>query len=146
MLPRIELEDRNSYISSNYVTSWKLKEGVREIIQNLMDAVTTYAISHGGHRKDVDIWVKERQILNQKFREYTFMFNDEAIGSIKYDHTQHVLKCSNPGIIPIEAILLGGTEKNRTKSLEVIGRFGEGMKLAALALLREDKTFFHQNR
>lgn len=26
-------------------------------------------------------------------------------------------------------------------SLEVIGRFGEGMKLAALALLRQNKTF-----
>ena len=34
------LQERNSYISSNYVNSWKLKEGIREIVQNLMDAVT----------------------------------------------------------------------------------------------------------
>ena len=135
-------ETRNSYISSNYVSIWKLKEGVREIVQNLMDAVTLHAISLGGHKEDIIVRVKD--ISNQRFREYEFIFRGEIIGQIEYDHILSTLRCSNPGTIPIEGLLLGGTEKdkkNKTESLEVIGRFGEGMKLAALALLREGKTF-----
>jgi hypothetical protein len=123
------------------VSSWALKEGVREIVQNLMDAVTLYAISHGGHKDDIAIRIKDRRISDQRFREYEFIFQEQVIGQIEYNHILRTLQCSNPGRIPIEAILLGGTEKNKMQSLEVIGRFGEGMKLAALALLREGKTF-----
>lgn len=137
----INPEDRNSYISSNYVSSWELKEGVREIVQNLMDAVTLHAGSFGGHKEDIAIQVKTSRIPNQNFREYEFVFQNKVIGLIEYNHIIRTLRCSNPGTIPIESLLMGGTEKNNMQSLEVIGRFGEGMKLAALALLRKNKTF-----
>jgi hypothetical protein len=141
MFQRVSASARNTYISTNYVSSWGLKEGVREIIQNLMDAVTQYAIDHGGSKKDIQVVVLDPKLEGQRWREYGFIFRDQQIGSIEYDPINSVVRCTNPGTIPIQAILLGGTHKNKVTSLEIIGRFGEGMKLAALALLRCNKTF-----
>lgn len=95
---RIELT-----ISRKYVSTWGMLEGVRELIQNGLDAKTD---------------------------------GDDFI--IRFDKAKQILTIENTGtILTKKTLLLGNTTKD-TRS-DQIGKFGEGMKLGAMALIREGR-------
>ena len=72
------------------------------------------------------------------FKHFVYIDNrPEYIGSISYNYFRKELIFENYGFLPIEALVLGGTEK--PDNPELIGRFGEGMKVCALTLLRAGK-------
>lgn len=85
-------------IKTNYLPSWGLQEGIRELMQNARDAEVD------GYRMTVD-W-----------------YNDK-------------LRIENEGTtLPLRSLLFGETTKEGRA--DQIGKFGEGLKLAILALIR----------
>ena len=60
-------------------------------------------------------------------------------GKIKYDEDKKTLIISNKGKLYLSNFLLGSL-KEETRNPELIGKFGEGMKLAILALCRMKKN------
>lgn len=93
---RIELT-----VKADYLPTWGLYEGIRELIQNGKDAETEFnAKLEVRHRKESSTLVIE---------------NDGAV-------------------IPHEALLFGHTTKSERE--DMIGKFGEGLKLGVLALVR----------
>jgi len=94
---RIELT-----IKTDYLPSWGVWEGIRELVQNAKDAETEFgATMTVRHRADTNTLVIE---------------NDGTI-------------------LPHEALLLGFTSKAGRS--DQIGKFGEGLKLGILALVRK---------
>jgi len=88
-------------IKVDYLPSWGLYEGIRELIQNGKDAETEF---------DAKLKVGVRKGTN-------------------------ILVIENDGVeLPHEALLLGHSTK--TENRELIGKFGEGLKLGILALVR----------
>jgi len=89
-------------IDVDYLPTWGVWEGIRELVQNSRDA----EIEHG------------------------------AKMTVRFDKKSGKLRIENEGVtLPQEVLLLGRTSKaNRT---DTIGRFGEGLKLGILALLRK---------
>lgn len=93
-MPKITLT-----ISSKYLPTWGLFEGVRELIQNARDA----EVEHNA--------------------------------SMTVTQVNEVLRIENEGsTLPLKALLLGETSKDGNN--EMIGKFGEGLKLGILALVR----------
>ena len=123
----------NTWISNDYCSDWKLHEAIREILQNQMDGM---CIKSKGGKKYIEV--------NTSTNEYDFDFvhseTGEKLGEIRYDKENKVLKIWNLGTLETADLLLGG-KKGETKNDEIIGRFGEGMKLAALAFGRLEKIF-----
>ncbi len=78
---------------------------------------------------------------NIKF-QYNFIHKEtnEIFGQIEYNEVNKILKIWNQGSLETGDLLLGGI-KDIINNDEIIGRFGEGMKLAALAFVREGKLF-----
>lgn len=95
-------------IKADYLADWGMYEGIRELIQNAKDAETEMAA------------------------KMTVRHRKEALpdGSLS-----GVLVIENEGaVLPHEALLFGHTTKSdRT---DTIGKFGEGLKLGVLALVR----------
>ena len=127
----VEKTMQNTWISNKYVSNWGIHESIREIIQNQVDGIT------------------EKYLNNYKVfplkngYEFDFKVDDESlkiIGGIRYDIDQEKLTVWNEGELQTGDLLLGGT-KNLSNNKLLKGRFGEGMKLAALALTRNSKIF-----
>ena len=119
----------NTWISKNYCRNWKLHEGLREHICNQYDGIC----------KKIH---KENVFIEKLPNKTDFIFRKgeggDIYGEIKYDKEDQALRIWNKGKLVTANLLLGGT-KDIENSAEIIGRFGEGMKLSALALLRENK-------
>ena len=93
-MPRIELS-----ITADYLPTWGVWEGIRELLQNGKDAET------------------------------------ELGARLVVTHRGTLLRIENEGAtLPHKALLLGHTSKAGRD--DVIGRFGEGLKLGVLALVR----------
>ena len=124
----------NTWISNDYCSDWKLHEAIREILQNQMDGM---CIKSKGGKKFIDI-----NTANENEYEFDFIHKEtnEKLGEIRYDKENKVLTIWNLGTLETADLLLGGI-KGETKNVEIIGRFGEGMKLAALAFARLQKIF-----
>lgn len=89
----------NLTIESNYLPSWGLREGIRELVQNARDAEV------------------------------------EHHAPMKVTFDKNVLHIVNEGTtLPHSALLLGHTSKALRH--DTIGKFGEGLKLGVLALIR----------
>lgn len=87
-------------ISPNYVSNWGVKEAIREILQNAIDA------EKRGYEKQ-----------------------------ISYNEELHNLYITTKGTtLPISSLVLGCSSK--TNEDNMIGKFGEGYKLALVVLLR----------
>jgi hypothetical protein len=106
-MKRIELT-----IKVDYLPTWGLWEGVRELVQNARDA----EIEH------------------------------QASLVAFHNGTTNTLTIKNDGVdLPHEALLLGHTTKN--ERTDTIGKFGEGLKLGVLALVRAGhKVVIHTGR
>lgn len=121
--------DINTWIWAIYCEKWGLKEGLREIIQNQCDEL-------------INILGKEN-IETQALNEYEFNFlqkgTNEIYGSIRYDSIRQILSLENKGKLETFNLLLGGTTRNPQNNSAITGQFGEGLKIAAIALLRQNK-------
>ena len=122
---------QNTWICNKYVSNWGLHESIREIIQNQSDGLTSKYLNNF-----------EAKPLDNKY-EFDFKLTDETsktVGGIRYDEKSEKLTIWNEGELQTGDLLLGGT-KHLSNNKLLKGRFGEGMKLAALALIRNDKIF-----
>ena len=119
----------NTWISSIYCEKWGLKEGLRELIQNQRDEL-------------INLLGKDN-IVTQALNNYEFNFlkkgTNEQYGSIRYDTTLQKLLLENKGKLETFNLLLGGTTRNPQNNSAITGQFGEGLKIAAIALLRKNK-------
>ena len=120
----------NTWISKNYCRNWKLHEGLRELICNQYDG-----ICNSIHKENVYVEKLENK-TDFIFRKDNI--NGDIYGEIYYDKEEQTLIIWNKGKLETANLLLGGT-KDIENSAEIIGRFGEGMKLSALALIRENR-------
>ena len=79
---------------------------------------------------------------NIKF-QYNFIHKEtnEIFGQIEYNEVNKILKIWNQGSLETGDLLFGGI-KDIINNDEIIGRFGEGMKLAALVFVKEGKIIF----
>jgi hypothetical protein len=122
----------NTWISKNYCRHWGLHEGLRELLCNQYDGICDS--------------IKKEKVEPEKMENGTdYLFCDSnnkdiIYGGINYDKEKQTLMIWNNGSLAASNLLLGGT-KDIQNSVDIIGRFGEGMKLAALAFVREGKLF-----
>lgn len=90
------------------------------------------------------IQVKHQQFTRSgaTFRNFWVFTNQPGpptiLGIIQYDPDQELLTIKNPGFIAKGCLLLGGG--NKENDPKCAGKFGEGLKLAILALLRLDRN------
>ena len=123
-------KDINTWISAIYCEKWGLKEGLRELIQNQRDEL-------------INILGKEN-IETQALNDYEFNFlkkgTNEIYGSTRYDSIRQILSLENKGKLETFNLLLGGTTRNPQNNSAITGQFGEGLKIAAIALLRQNKA------
>lgn len=115
-----------------------LKEGIRVFIQNQYDEV----ISRIGSKNKLSV-EKTGEIftINGKERKlnFNFKYENKIYGKIEYDKTNKILSISNEGEIFLSDFLLGSM-KSQQENLDLIGHFGEGMKLEILAFCRKEKN------
>jgi len=121
--------DMNTWISSLYCSKWGLNEGLRELLQNQRDEL-------------INMLGKEN-IETEAISNYEFNFlkkgTNEIYGKIRYDKTRETLSIENKGKLERFNLLLGGTTRTPNSSNGIVGQFGEGLKIAAIALLRLNK-------
>ena len=120
----------------NYCKEWGIWEGIREILQNQMDGISSII-----GKSNIRVNPKEPSVNNIKY-QFDFIHKDteEIFGQIQYKEVNNILSVWNKGKLETGDLLLGGL-KDTLNSEEIIGRFGEGMKLAALAFVRKNKRF-----
>ena len=119
----------NMWISENYCSHWGFKEGLREFLQNQFDGM----IIKVGNKNNICV---ERNENDFDFFEKN---QKEKIGGINYISSQEMISIWNKGIIR-QGDFLFGSSKQGIKNKDIIGRFGEGMKLGILALIRLKKN------
>jgi hypothetical protein len=122
------LQWKNSGIAKTYVNDWGVKEGIREFLQNLIDACTT---SNGGTREGMSFDPTEGTPGS-----YSINGRKGPLGAILHENAG-TLRLMNAGTLSKKNLLLGGTDKLDGGDA-IIGRFGEGMKLGILSLCRPD--------
>ena len=120
----------NTWISKDYCRHWGLHQGIRELICNQYDGICDF--------------IQKENVYIDKFNNGTdYLFSDarnknEIYGAINYIKEKETLMIWNKGNLETANLLLGGT-KDIQNSVDIIGRFGEGMKLSALSLIRENR-------
>ena len=122
--------DINTWISFYYCKNWGLREAMREILQNQKDKI-------------IELLGKDNYIV-EALNDYEFDIlkkgSEEIYGSIRYNKSLEVLSIENKGKLETFNLLLGGTTRNeKDHNSGIIGCFGEGLKIAALAFIRENK-------
>ncbi len=134
----------NTFITPKYCPKWGLNEAIREVLQNQIDEIITQI---GGKEKLVVINTGEEIELFifrfQKNLKLNFIFQNKDgknFGEIKYNKEKKDLLISNIGKLETGDLLFG-CEKGIENEEDIIGRFGEGLKLAALNLNKLNKKF-----
>ena len=130
----------NMWISDKYCKNWGIKEAIRELIQNQYDGIITKILTKN-NLKVIKVGNKENINGSKIYLNFDFMnkLDDKIYGRIRYDESNNNLTISNEGLLWLGDFLLGGT-KDESKNSDLIGTFGEGMKLAILALCRINKN------
>ena len=130
---------KNMWISEKYCKHWGLNEAIREFLQNQFDAVISKVKTKDNLYVDKK---KEKYDINniKVFLNFdlTNKKNKKRYGKIRYDSENNVLQFSNKGSLCLGDFLLGGVKDEKDNN-DLIGTFGEGMKLAILALCRLNK-------
>ena len=127
---------QNTFMSKNYIEDWKPEDALREVLQNQYDGI----ISLIG-KANISIEPKGEDRKNAFEFEFRHKETGDLYGEIKYnpDENYKELEVWNIGSLETADLLLGGPKyEEGKKNKEIIGRFGEGMKLAALAFLKKD--------
>ena len=130
----------NMWISEKYCKSWGLREAIREFLQNQHDGI----ISKLKTKNDLQVIKigKKENINNMKvYVNFDFInkANNKIYGHIRYDNIKNILTISNKGFLWLGDFILG-CSKDEENNPDLIGTFGEGMKLAILALCRLNKN------
>eukprot|EP00483_Globobulimina_turgida_P012464 UN12487 len=71
----------NSGISINYVKNWGLKEGLRELMQNMLDGMVSYIIDENGSKSQLETNIIQHS--EPWHREYEFIWNNPK-NKLKY--------------------------------------------------------------
>ena len=136
----------NMFLTEDYIPQWGFKEGLREFLQNQHDGIIN-EISKEENLIIKRIGEKYKNPDNQedfdKFLNFEFFEkgNNEKLGEILYDEKKRLLTITNKGEIILRNLYLG-SKKEKKNNNEIIGQFGEGMKLGILSLLRKDKKVY----
>mmetsp|Transcript_46800 Transcript_46800/g.123250 ORF Transcript_46800/g.123250 Transcript_46800/m.123250 type:complete len:294 (+) Transcript_46800:51-932(+) len=138
-------------LTEDYAPSWGVWEGTRELVQNWHDGCVEHAAAGGGSIQWEALTGRggggsggggQPEGL-QRYEARTA--SGVAVGTCVYDGTLRQLLLVNRGAaIERRALLLGTSRK--AHAAESIGQFGEGMKVGALALLREGRAVQMQTR
>ncbi|KAJ8319829.1 hypothetical protein KUTeg_001416 [Tegillarca granosa] len=137
--------DRNISLTltSKYASSWGTWEGIRELVQNWHDGVFDVAVGD-----DTSAWFDQKLMFKQIDQEgchfISYVHNQRSgedinIGCLIFDKISEQLVLINSGTALKKKILLLGFSAKSNKH-EVIGQFGEGLKVGALALVRNGFT------
>ena len=132
-------EEINMWISEKYCKNWGLREAIREFIQNQYDGV----IDKVKTKNNLEVLKIGRKCSingREKYLDYDLVTKEDnkKFGEIRYDKNKNILNISNEGELSLADFLLGGSKEEQNNS-DLIGVFGEGMKLAILALCRLKK-------
>ena len=133
-------------LTQDYAKSWKIWEGLREIVQNWYDGLLS-TIDHVSASSAHSLLLEGPVIswsesdLSEVFKA-TARFSGEReeipLGRIEVDKLKNSLYLINSHTeLARKVLLLGYSAKSERK--EVIGQFGEGLKVGALALVREGR-------
>ncbi len=145
---RNENEENNMWISEKYCKEWGLREAIREFLQNQFDGIITNIKSKKNLKVEKVGSIYTINGINQ-YLEYDLKKKDEdkIYGKIRYNKDKKELSISNEGELSLADFLLGGS-KEELNNPDIIGIFGEGMKLAILALCRLEKkvTIFSSDK
>ena len=119
------------WVSDNYVSHWGFKEGIREFIQNQYDGM----IIKIGDKNNLNVEKIEKKNGINDFKFYKKLIFDkkEYYGGITYNNFKEKLTIWNKGTIN-KVDFLFGSLKQEMNNQDIIGRYGEGMKLGILAL------------
>lgn len=139
---RRQISENNLHVSAYYVLWWHVPDALRELVQNMIDEINASILA-----ENVDLHTHALLSLEPDGVDgthiiwYTDYNGLKVRGRIRYHKELKMLVLQNPGCIPMSALLLGGgTKTTAPPSDDVAGRFGEGMKLAILVLLRAGKS------
>jgi len=110
-------------LTANYAPSWGVWEGLRETVQNWHDGVLEVA-------GDASV-----EFIPDGNDCFTVRSQGGECGHLRYHAGERTLVLANRGIrLGRQVLLLGFSQK--AKRSDVIGAFGEGLKVGTLALLR----------
>ena len=126
---------RNTFISKTYIADWEIKDAIREVLQNQYDGINM-KIS----KSNIKVIPKGNDRLNAFEFEFRHKETNKLYGEIKYNETFKELEVWNEGSLETADLLLGCQKGEQGKN-EIIGRFGEGMKLAALTFLKNNVDY-----
>lgn len=133
-------------LTQDYAKSWKIWEGLREVIQNWYDGLLS-TIDHlstsGAQTRTLEgpVISRSESDLSEIFKataHFTGEKDEIPLGRIEVDKLENSLYLINSHTeLARKVLLLGYSAKSERK--EVIGQFGEGLKVGALALVREGR-------
>ena len=129
----------NMWISKNYCENWGYNEGIREFLQNQYDAIIQKI-----NKKNLIVNPTGKPYNINNFDSYiNYSFeniseNNKEYGGINYDIKNNILTIWNNGELSLGHFLLGSLKYNLNNP-DIIGKFGEGMKLGILGLCRLKK-------
>ncbi|KAL4961378.1 uncharacterized protein BDV14DRAFT_203829 [Aspergillus stella-maris] len=125
-----------------YATDWKVKDALRELYQNWKDAILqTYAISLTDFVPILETTPDEIRIIVKGNiplpREANRPMTQDILGYIRFNKMQGSVEFTNlRSTLDEQCLELGTTTKSNDDRL--IGGHGEGLKIAALVLCREN--------
>ncbi|XP_046576393.1 uncharacterized protein LOC124284350, partial [Haliotis rubra] len=129
-------------VTSRYARSWGTWEGIRELIQNWHDGLHSMAAMLDDLPLDSNVMVEFRCKKNVSEQKYEALIKNPVtkketiLGHLIYSIFDNRLMLTNEcTALQKKILLLGYSAKADTK--EVIGQFGEGLKIGALALVRQ---------
>ena len=125
----------NTFISKSYLgEDWKVKDAIREVLQNQYDGINMKI-----GKSNIEIKPKGNDRLNAFEFEFRHKETNELYGEINYNENFKELEVWNIGALETADLLLGCQKYTDSQTnTEIIGRFGEGMKLAALTFLKSN--------
>lgn len=103
-----------------------MKQTIRELLQNQRDEIV-YQLG------------QKTKAINKFDFDFLKKGAYENYGRIRYDKLRSTLSIENKRKLKTFNLLIGGTIRKNNSSPGIIGQFGEWLKIAAIALLRENK-------
>lgn len=125
-------------ISENYIPNFGIIESIRELFQNLRDQCKEISIFKNElliEYNNPDFEVQNSISFVKSFEFKTKQDQKTCLGFVKYDYKSQTAVFENFGAID-EIYIVSLGETNKRNSNDLIGKHGEGLKLAALCCKR----------